>query len=72
MGSSLGLYHYLIQQGHHVHVITPTDYPDFLAWMPGNGEVIIYTENTELSTRLANEAEIIFSLDFNKMRHINK
>ena len=25
MGSSLGLYNYLIQQGHHAKVITPTD-----------------------------------------------
>ncbi|XHR95080.1 bifunctional oligoribonuclease/PAP phosphatase NrnA [Mucilaginibacter sp. UC70_90] len=29
MGSSLGLYNYLIQQGHHARVIAPTDYPDF-------------------------------------------
>lgn len=29
MGSSLGLYNYLIQKGHHVKVITPTDYPQF-------------------------------------------
>jgi phosphoesterase RecJ-like protein len=72
MGSSLGLYNYLIQQGHHVHVITPTDYPDFLAWLPGNGEVIIYNENTELSERLANEAEIIFCLDFNNLGRINE
>jgi phosphoesterase RecJ-like protein len=36
MGSSLGLYNYLIQQGHHAKVIAPTDYPEFLHWMPGN------------------------------------
>jgi phosphoesterase RecJ-like protein len=47
MGSSLGLYNYLIQQGHHTTVIAPTDYPDFLSWLPGNGDVIIYTEQTE-------------------------
>lgn len=52
MGSSLGLYNYLIQQGHHVQVITPTDYPDFLAWLPGNENVIIYTENMESSAVL--------------------
>ena len=45
IGSSLGLYNYLIQQGHHAKVITPTDYPEYFNWMPGNGEVIIYTEN---------------------------
>jgi bifunctional oligoribonuclease and PAP phosphatase NrnA len=72
MGSSLGLYNYLIQQGHHTRVITPTDYPDFLAWMPGNGEVIIYTDNTDLSAKLVAEAEIIFCLDFNTLSRINE
>ncbi|HEK20843.1 MULTISPECIES: DHH family phosphoesterase [unclassified Mucilaginibacter] len=72
MGSSLGLYNYLIQQGHHTHVITPTDYPDFLSWMPGNGEVIIYTANQELSARLVAEAEMVFCLDFNSLSRINE
>ncbi|HZX57776.1 MAG TPA: DHH family phosphoesterase [Mucilaginibacter sp.] len=72
MGSSLGLYNYLIQLGHHAKVITPTDYPDFLAWMPGNGEVIIYTENIEASAKLVAEAELIFCLDFNNLSRINE
>src|SRR6185312_14173975 len=72
MGSSLGLYNYLIQQGHHTHVITPTDYPDFLAWMPGNGEVIIYTDNIETSADLVAKADMIFCLDFNTLKRINE
>jgi len=72
MGSSLGLYNYLIQQGHHVKVITPTDYPDFLAWMPGNGEVIIYTEHQQQSAALIADAQLIFCLDFNALGRINE
>ena len=72
MGSSLGLYNYLIQQGHHAKVITPTDYPDFLAWLPGNGEVIIYTDNLAISEQLVAEADIIFCLDFNTLSRINE
>ncbi|HJP62818.1 MAG TPA: DHH family phosphoesterase [Mucilaginibacter sp.] len=72
MGSSLGLYNYLIQQGHHAKVITPTDYPDFLAWMPGNGEVIIYTDNIQQSAELVANAELIFCLDFNTLSRINE
>ncbi len=71
MGSSLGLYNYLIQQGHHVTVISPTDYPEFLWWMPGNGEVIIYTEQPELSAKLISDAKLIFCLDFNALNRIN-
>jgi phosphoesterase RecJ-like protein len=72
MGSSLGLYNYLIQQGHHAKVITPTDYPDFLAWMPGNGEVMIYTEHPAEAATLVAEAELIFCLDFNTLSRINE
>jgi phosphoesterase RecJ-like protein len=72
MGSSLGLYNYLIQLGHHVKVITPTDYPEFLWWLPGNEEVLIYTENLELSGELIGNADIIFCLDFNALNRINE
>src|ERR1700744_3522446 len=71
MGSSLGLYNYLIQQGHHAKVITPTDYPDFLAWLPGNGEVTIYEDHIDASKKLVEEAELIFCLDFNNLSRIN-
>lgn len=72
MGSSLGLYHYLVQKGHHVKVITPTDYPSFFDWMPGNEEVIIYTAQTDISNELINQAEIICCLDFNNLSRINE
>jgi len=72
MGSSLGLYNYLIQQGHHTTVITPTDYPDFLSWMPGNPEVIIYTEKSEQANALIADADLIFCLDFNNLSRINE
>jgi phosphoesterase RecJ-like protein len=72
MGSALGLYNYLIQKGHHVTVITPTDYPQFFDWMPGNGEVIIYTEQTEAANALINKAEIIICTDFNALGRINE
>jgi len=72
MGSSLGLYAYLIQKGHHVTVITPTDYPYFLHWLPNNSDVIIYTEQQELSAKLVEEASMIFCLDFNTLSRINE
>lgn len=71
MGSSLGLYAYLIQKGHQVHVITPTDYPPFLHWMPNNPEVIIFTDHLEQSKSLVEQADIVFCLDFNALSRIN-
>ncbi len=72
MGSSLGLYNYLIQKGHYVRVITPTDYPVFLQWLPNNPEVIIYTEKPEQSQQLVANADLIFCLDFNWLSRINE
>jgi phosphoesterase RecJ-like protein len=72
MGSSLGLYAYLIQLGHHVKVVTPTDYPSFLHWLPNNSDVIIYTDETERAAKLVEEAALIFCLDFNTLSRINE
>jgi phosphoesterase RecJ-like protein len=72
MGSSLGLYNYLIQQGHHARVIAPTDYPDFLSWLPGNEDVIIYTDQPGQSAALIADAALIFCLDFNALSRINE
>ncbi|MEJ6981870.1 DHH family phosphoesterase [Pedobacter sp. P351] len=72
MGSSLGLYSYLIQKGHHVRVITPTDYPFFLHWLPYNTEVLVYTETVQESNKHIEEADIIFCLDFNALSRINE
>lgn len=73
LGSSLGLAGYLKKKNHQVHVITPTDYPDFLSWMRGNDEVIIYNEGNEaLSEKLVGEADMVFCLDFSSLNRINE
>ncbi|MXV17912.1 DHH family phosphoesterase [Hufsiella ginkgonis] len=71
MGSSLGLYNYLVQKGHSVKVIAPTDYPVFLQWLPNNPEVIVFTEKREESAKLVAEADLVFCLDFNALSRIN-
>jgi phosphoesterase RecJ-like protein len=70
MGSSLGLYNYLIQHGHTVDVITPNTYPQFLHWIPGNETVTVFNKQTDKAKRLIAEAEIIFSLDYNNLSRI--
>ncbi|HJV18475.1 MAG TPA: DHH family phosphoesterase [Sediminibacterium sp.] len=65
MGSALGLYHFLKGLNHDVTVISPTNWADFLAWMPGTKEVINFEMNKEKSLKILAEAEVIFCLDFN-------
>lgn len=71
LGSSLGLSGYLKKKGHQVQVITPSDYPEFLHWMPGNNEVIAYEKNKEKQiAEIIAKAEMIFCLDFSALNRI--
>jgi len=72
MGSALGLYNYLIGKKHTVQVITPSDYPDFLQWLPGNDSVWNYEGRQAASDGALAEAEVIFCLDFNQLSRIEK
>ena len=65
MGSSLGMYNFLIQLGHRVTVISPTNWAEFLNWMPGVGKVINYEYNKIRAQEIIDKADIIFCLDFN-------
>ncbi|MBC7893422.1 MAG: bifunctional oligoribonuclease/PAP phosphatase NrnA [Sphingobacteriaceae bacterium] len=72
LGSSLGLAGYLQKKGHAVTVVTPSDYPKFLAWMPGNEAVVEFNaRNRAQAEGLVAEAEVIFCLDFNALNRIN-
>ncbi|RIA09235.1 phosphoesterase RecJ-like protein [Flavobacteriaceae bacterium MAR_2010_72] len=70
IGSSLGLYHYLKQFGHKIVIIAPNDYPDFLKWMPAEESVMIYDNQTEASDLIIDQADVIFTLDFNALNRI--
>lgn len=70
IGSSLGLYHYLSDVGNDVTVIMPNAFPDFLKWMKGAKDILIYEKYPEFANKLISEAEIIFCLDFNILKRI--
>ncbi|MBS1757872.1 MAG: DHH family phosphoesterase [Bacteroidetes bacterium] len=67
MGSTLGLYHFLIQFGHKVTVISPTNWASFLSWMPGCNKVMDYERTIEKSNEIIQNADWIFCLDFNTL-----
>ena len=72
IGSSLALYHYLNTLGHTVRIVSPSEFPDFLAWMPGANDIVIYDLEQERSAELIERADIIFCLDFNSLDRIDK
>jgi phosphoesterase RecJ-like protein len=72
MGSSLGLYHFLVSLKKKVKVIVPNEYPGFLKWLPGNNTVINHQLNTKVAEKFVLGSDLIFTLDFNTLSRIDK
>lgn len=70
MGSTLALHHFLQKLNHQTTVIAPNEFPDFLAWMPNTSEVVIFENNRPLATQICEDADIIFTLDFNALHRV--
>ena len=72
LGSALGWASILEKQGHKVTVISPNEYPDFLKWMKGNENVVVFEKAVEQATSLVGQAEVIFCLDFSDLQRIGE
>ena len=72
MGSTLGLYHFLLKNNHHPVVVSPNEFPDFLAWLPGSETVKIFEKDKKNCTKILEEAELIFTLDFNALHRVGE
>ena len=70
IGSSLALYHFLLEMDKQVNIIVPNDFPDFLKWMKGANDIIIHEKSPQIATETIAAAELIFCLDFNILKRI--
>ncbi len=65
MGSTQGLCRFLTKMGHEAIVISPNDYPSFLKWLPETENVLIYERSKKMAQAKIDNADFIFTLDFN-------
>jgi len=72
LGSALGLGNYLKKKGHDVSVISPSDYPDFLNWMEGNEDVIIFEAEEEKAKNKIEKSDLIICVDFANLKRVDK
>ena len=70
VGSCLGLSFFLKSLGHNTTVIMPNDFPDFLKWLPGCNEIVIYEKEVENSKEIFENADLVFTLDFNSLDRV--
>ena len=71
LGSSLALYHYLKARGKEVTVVLPNMFPDFLAWLPAAGEILLYDGSPEKAKEAIGLADAFFCLEFNALNRID-
>ncbi|MFN8437323.1 MAG: bifunctional oligoribonuclease/PAP phosphatase NrnA [Cytophagales bacterium] len=73
LGSSLALYHFLKKLNHEVTIISPSDYPKFLFWMPGEKNVVTFdAANPKPCEEILSKADVVFCLDFNSLSRVNE
>lgn len=72
IGSSLALCHYLQKKGKQVQIIVPDDFADFLKWLSGAENILLFENNEEQCTELINQADIVFSLDYNNLSRVGE
>ncbi len=65
IGSSLAWHHILKLSGIESTVIAPDAYPDFLKWLPGNENILVFESQAEKAKEAVAAADLIFCLDFN-------
>lgn len=70
IGSSLGLASFLKELGKTVSVVMPNAFPDFLKWMNGASDILVYADNRAEVEKIVLNSDVIFTLDFNALHRI--
>ncbi|MEI7895766.1 MAG: DHH family phosphoesterase [bacterium] len=71
IGSSLALAAYLKKKNHLVQVMVPDPFPDFLAWMTGCEEILVFSLDRNRCIDAIDQAEMIVAADYNNFGRLN-
>lgn len=70
IGSSLAMYHFLLELEKDVQVIVPDAFPDFLGWLKGCGDILVYDKYPQYAHEAIEAAELILCMDFNSHHRV--
>ena len=59
IGSTLALWHYLVNSGHTASIVSPNDFPKFLKWMPGADKILNFEKENIQSKSCIEKADIV-------------
>lgn len=66
IGSMLGLYWFLLKKGCQVSMAVPNHFPQFLDWMEGADQILVFSEQKDKVKEALKNADMVFCLDFNE------
>lgn len=66
VGSAIGLGEVLQNYGHHVNIISPNDYPDFLKWFSSELKILVFERQKKEAKKLLSDAGVLICVDFNE------
>ena len=72
MGSSTALYNFLLKLGHKVNVVVPNSLPQYVNWMPGAKNTLVYEWHKKKCLELFKTMDILFTVDFNDLSRIRE
>jgi len=72
IGSIFALSIILRETGKTAIPMVPNDYPEFLKWIPGVDQMMIYEENPVAAAKALISADLIFCLDYNAIHRTGK
>jgi phosphoesterase RecJ-like protein len=70
MGSSLAMYHYVRSLGKQAQVIVPNAFPEFLAWLPGAKDIMLYDSQKNEANQYLEGSDLVICTDFNNPSRI--
>lgn len=73
VGSAMAMYHVLRKLNKNIIVILPNRFPDFLRWIDGSEQVLIFDQQNEKEMdKLFSKAGLVFCLDYNSPTRVDK
>ncbi len=74
VGASLGMWHYLraAYPEAEVRVMFPNKFPEFLSWIEGASEAIIYADNKDVAQEYLQKCDLVLCLDFNSLSRLEQ
>lgn len=72
IGSSIGLASLINTFNNCAKVIVPNEFPQFLNWIEGSDDILIWDNNPSFTENILLNADVIFCLDFNALHRIGE